>query len=124
MAKGSHASGEFLYVLHIFWRSHIEYHHDFGGIEAYAVAADDVVEHNTGRNAKDAFLGVELPFVSIEGFESLIKVVDQGVGDPSFYDDVIDIGLDKVFSYFVVEALLNSTLLCSICIFNPKDMVV
>jgi len=78
--------------------------------------ADDVVEQNTGRNAKDAFFGVELPFVSIEGFESSIKLIDQGVGDPSFYDNIVDVSLDKVISYLIVEALLNSTLVCSPCI--------
>jgi hypothetical protein len=50
----------------------------------------------------------------------LIKVVNQGVGYPSFYDDVVHVGLDEVISYFVLEALLDSTLVCSPCVFVPK----
>jgi hypothetical protein len=83
----------------------------------YAAATNDVAEQDTKRDAKDAFFGVELPFVSIEGFEGLIKVVDQAIGYPSFYDDIIDVGLDEVISYFVVEALPDSMLVCSPCIF-------
>jgi hypothetical protein len=82
---------------------------------------NDVAKQNTRRDAEDAFFGVELPFVSIESFHGSIKVVDQGIGYPNFYDDIVDVGFDEVIVYLIMEALLDSTLVCGPCIFLTQN---
>jgi len=48
----------------------------------------------TEGTLKTHSFGVELPFILIECFEGLIKVVDQSAGVPSFHINIIDVGLD------------------------------
>ena len=63
MAESSHASGALLHILHVTWWSHIKGCFDFRGIRAYAIATDDVAEQYTGGDPKDAFFGIELPYL-------------------------------------------------------------
>ena len=111
MAKSGHASFEFLYVFYILWWSHVEDCLDFGGVWAYAVVADDVAEQHAGGNPENAFFGVKLPFISVQCLESLVEVVDQSASVFGFHDDVINVGFNQVVAYFVMETLLDGTLI-------------
>jgi len=110
MAKSIHASCEFLYVFYVPWWSHVKNCLDFRVIWAYA-------EQYAGGNPENTFFGVKCPFVSVLCLESPVKVVDQSAGVPSFYDDVIYIGLDQVLMYLVMETLLDGMLICSFRVF-------
>jgi len=106
-----------MYVFYFLWWSHVENRLDFRGVWAYAVAADDIAELYAGGNPKNAFFGVKFPFIPVQFLESLVEVVDQSVSISGFHDDVIDVCLDQVVAYFVMEALLDGTLICGFGVF-------
>jgi len=106
-----------LYVLDIFWWSHVENYPDFRGISAYAVAIDDVAEQYAGGDLEDAFLGLSFHLYLFSALKIRSRLSIRVLGVSGFDDNVIDISFDKVITYFVVETLLNGTLICGSGIF-------
>jgi hypothetical protein len=58
-----------------------------------------------------------------QGCESLFKIVDERAGVSGLDNHVIHVGFD-VLVELPLEAGLDSSLVCSPGVFNPKDMVV
>jgi hypothetical protein len=58
--------------------------------------------------------------IRVKSHENPLEIVDQGMGLPSFYDHIINVGFDKVILYLVLETVLDSALVCGPCVLEPK----
>jgi hypothetical protein len=56
----------------------------------------------------------------IKCLEGLVEVVDQGRGYFSLDHYIINICLNELISYLVLEALLDGPLVGCACVFEPK----
>jgi hypothetical protein len=55
---------------------------------------DDVTQQYTRWDSEDTLLRIRLPLVCVESRENPLEIVDQGMRLPSFYDHIINVGLD------------------------------
>jgi hypothetical protein len=84
---------------------------------------DDEVEQFARWYAEDALVRVELPAVLSQGCEGLFKIGDERVGVSGLDDHIIHIGFD-ILVELLLEAGLDTSLVGSAGVLNPKDMVV
>jgi hypothetical protein len=52
--------------------------------------------------------------------ENPLEIVDQGMGLPCFYNHIINIGLDKVILYLILETVLDGALVCGSRVLGPE----
>jgi hypothetical protein len=58
--------------------------------------------------------------VRVESRENPLEIVDQGMGLPSFYNHIINVGFDKVILYLILETVLDGTLVRGTHVLEPK----
>jgi hypothetical protein len=58
--------------------------------------------------------------VFVKSRENTLEIIDQGMGLPSFYNHIINVGFDKVILYLVLETVLDGTLVCGPRVLEPE----
>jgi hypothetical protein len=58
--------------------------------------------------------------VLVKSHENPLEIVDQGMGLPSFYNHIINVGFNKVILYLVLETVLDGMLVCGPRVFDPE----
>jgi hypothetical protein len=101
-----------LYALQISDGAHLGYRSDFFWVGLDATLRHDEPQKHTLRNAKDAFLRIELDVFCPEAFERNVKVVYQIVGLFGLDNDVIDVSLDGWSDVFPKNVLHASLVRC------------
>jgi hypothetical protein len=85
---------------------------------------DDVTQQYTIRDSKDTLLRIKLPLVHVKSRKNPLKIIDQGMGLPGFYNHILNIGFDKVILYLVLETVLDGALVCGPTFLSLNDIVV
>lgn len=92
---------------------------DFFRVRLDASLGDNEAEELPGRDPKNTLVWVELHVKFVQIIEGLLQVGDEGVSHLGLDDDVIHIGM-QVDADLAVRALLNGSMVCSTCIFQPE----
>jgi hypothetical protein len=62
--------------------------------------------------------------VLVKSHENSLEIIDQGMGLPSFYNHIINIGFDKVILYLILETVLDACWYVAPTFLSPNNIIV